>query len=412
MFLVVHHRSGRGEQKDQSLTTETVPVYYEISPKKDRSQNKPNRKKTDKNCPRPVSKKTKPFHDRSKKDRTDPRPVLLNNVSLICRGTEYSVISQLPSPLRPTPMDLQNSALRRSPRGGTEQSHWECFLELVRNVYLDIRYGRLGWIADASNCFSVASARRWLDSATLFHGGAVTMWNNWVPVKLNIIIWRIKILIVPTQERLLAQGIMVDSILCPISNPDEQVSRKSSISPVRALCFESYDSFRMTAQIAKDSLFVSGTRCAGYQAEKAGKPLPYVPIASASRALTPISPWRGLALQEIGFDSGLHPNQMKILCILDSVGFGGDGKPIRAKPITRLHHGFHLELNVCVSSLKKVIKSKATKRARFKFIKKKIGCLQIWLQNMKNRERGEMSNVWNNERQIDSKCPTYDELLD
>ncbi|KAL4587735.1 hypothetical protein LXL04_000609 [Taraxacum kok-saghyz] len=59
--------------------TETGSVYYETGPKKDRSQKRPDRKKSGKDRLKPVSKKTELFRDWSKKDRTDPRPVL-NNV--------------------------------------------------------------------------------------------------------------------------------------------------------------------------------------------------------------------------------------------------------------------------------------------------------------------------------------------
>ena len=45
----------------------------------DRTEKRPDRKKTGKDRLRPVSKKTELFRDWSKKDRTDPRPVL-NNV--------------------------------------------------------------------------------------------------------------------------------------------------------------------------------------------------------------------------------------------------------------------------------------------------------------------------------------------
>ena len=52
--------------------------------------------------------------------------------------------------------------------------------------------------------------------ASLFRGGPVTKWNNWVPIKLNILLWRIHNSIIPTRERLSVRGIMVYSILCPV----------------------------------------------------------------------------------------------------------------------------------------------------------------------------------------------------
>ena len=40
--------------------------------------------------------------------------------------------------------------------------------------------------------------------------------NNWVPIKLCILRWRINLLSLPTRERLSARGILIDSILCPV----------------------------------------------------------------------------------------------------------------------------------------------------------------------------------------------------
>ncbi|KAL4578257.1 hypothetical protein LXL04_014377 [Taraxacum kok-saghyz] len=106
--------------------------------------------------------------------------------------------------------------LRRLPRGGVEQTQWESFLSVIRQVTLHDRSDRLGWTEDTSDCFSVASARRWLDRATLFRGGVQTTWNNWVPIKLNVLLWRINLAVVPTRERVSSRGIMVESILCPV----------------------------------------------------------------------------------------------------------------------------------------------------------------------------------------------------
>ena len=87
---------------------------------------------------------------------------------------------------------------------------------MVQQVRLETRPDRLGWVEDVSDCFSVASARRWLDRITLFRGGDVMNWNNWVPIKLCVLLWRIRLSGIPTRERLSARGIMVDSIMCPV----------------------------------------------------------------------------------------------------------------------------------------------------------------------------------------------------
>ena len=63
---------------------------------------------------------------------------------------------------------------------------------------------------DLSNHFTVASARSFIDNGMLPIDGGV-YWNNWVPIKLNIFIWRLRL-----KGCLLEQiFLMLDSILCP-----------------------------------------------------------------------------------------------------------------------------------------------------------------------------------------------------
>lgn len=50
----------------------------------------------------------------------------------------------------------------------------------------------------------------------LSKGGVDTYWNNWVPIKLNIFIWRLRLNGLPTRFTLSNQGILMDSILCPV----------------------------------------------------------------------------------------------------------------------------------------------------------------------------------------------------
>ncbi|KAL4587765.1 hypothetical protein LXL04_000639 [Taraxacum kok-saghyz] len=78
--------------------TETGLVYYETGPKKDRSQKRPDRKKSGKDRLRPVSKKNELFRDWSKKDRTDPRPVLNNVITDMLRTPERLRPFQMPLP--------------------------------------------------------------------------------------------------------------------------------------------------------------------------------------------------------------------------------------------------------------------------------------------------------------------------
>ena len=75
----------------------------------------------------------------------------------------------------------------------------------------------MGWSLDSANSFFVSSVRYALDSGLVPSGDRGTQWNNWVPIKLNILVWRIKLSSIPTRERLSSRGIMAPSIICLIA---------------------------------------------------------------------------------------------------------------------------------------------------------------------------------------------------
>lgn len=67
-----------------------------------------------------------------------------------------------------------------------------------------------------SNVFFVALAHSLLDNRSLLVDDMEIRWNNWVPIKLNVFIWRLSLQSIPTRERLSYGGIEVEFILCPI----------------------------------------------------------------------------------------------------------------------------------------------------------------------------------------------------
>ncbi|KAL4563350.1 hypothetical protein LXL04_027391 [Taraxacum kok-saghyz] len=78
------------------------------------------------------------------------------------------------------------------------------------------RRDTLGWLGDSSDGLTVASACHLLDARFLSGGGPPTRWNSWIPIKLNVLNWRICNGILPTRERFSVRGILVDSIMCPV----------------------------------------------------------------------------------------------------------------------------------------------------------------------------------------------------
>ncbi|KAL7607552.1 hypothetical protein Lser_V15G19875 [Lactuca serriola] len=84
------------------------------------------------------------------------------------------------------------------------------------NSYLQTVPDRLGWSLDISDIFSVSSTRSFLDNGLITSTDITTRWNNWVPIKLNILTWRVKLQSIPTRETLSSTGILVETIMCPI----------------------------------------------------------------------------------------------------------------------------------------------------------------------------------------------------
>ena len=71
------------------------------------------------------------------------------------------------------------------------------------------------WSLDVTNGFSVASVRSLIDSHTIDVGSSATRWNNNIPIKVNVSLWRLSLNKLPSRMNLDRKGIEVDSLLCP-----------------------------------------------------------------------------------------------------------------------------------------------------------------------------------------------------
>ncbi|GJS06427.1 RNA-directed DNA polymerase, eukaryota, reverse transcriptase zinc-binding domain protein [Tanacetum coccineum] len=108
------------------------------------------------------------------------------------------------------------SSLRREPRGGVETEQWEAISALIQAFVISPQHDKLRWTLDSSDEFSVSPARYFLDGRSLFSGGSSTRWNNFVPIKLNILLWRIGLAGIPTRDNLVSRGIVLNTSLCPV----------------------------------------------------------------------------------------------------------------------------------------------------------------------------------------------------
>ncbi|GJZ81692.1 ribonuclease H-like domain-containing protein, partial [Tanacetum coccineum] len=76
-----------------------------------------------------------------------------------------------------------------------------------------------------SRCFTVSAMRKHIESFTLSTDAEKIRWNNLIPIKLNILTWRISLDHIPTRSNLDSRGIDLDSILCPVCNDEIKTSK-------------------------------------------------------------------------------------------------------------------------------------------------------------------------------------------
>ncbi|GKA83472.1 hypothetical protein Tco_0805067 [Tanacetum coccineum] len=105
-------------------------------------------------------------------------------------------------------------SFRRIPRGGIEQNQFDSLVELVRSVTIVPSADRWNWNLESTGIFSVASARRRIDEICLPNIGEETRWVKCVPIKINVLAWKIKTDALPTRFNISRRGIDIQDTLC------------------------------------------------------------------------------------------------------------------------------------------------------------------------------------------------------
>ncbi|GJX45847.1 RNA-directed DNA polymerase, eukaryota [Tanacetum coccineum] len=107
-------------------------------------------------------------------------------------------------------------SFRRPPCGGLEEEQYGNLLDIVQSVILSDSKDRWVWSLDSTGEFSVKSARLYIDDYLLPSVGAPTRWVKKVPIKINILAWKVSLDKLPTRLNLSLRGIEISSISCPI----------------------------------------------------------------------------------------------------------------------------------------------------------------------------------------------------
>ncbi|GKB54511.1 RNA-directed DNA polymerase, eukaryota [Tanacetum coccineum] len=86
-----------------------------------------------------------------------------------------------------------DSSFHRKPRGDVEQEQYEALSGQVHDVTLVPIYDRWIWSLESSGEFSVASIRKVIDDKRFPEVATKTWWIKYVPIKVNIHAWKVKI---------------------------------------------------------------------------------------------------------------------------------------------------------------------------------------------------------------------------
>jgi len=108
------------------------------------------------------------------------------------------------------------SSLRRMPRGGVESQQWSDMMQILDLLVVHNGEDRWFWSPEVMGDFTVSETRAYIYKLTLPFGHALIRWSKLVPIKVNILVWKIAIDRIPTRENLDKKGMDVPNVLCGV----------------------------------------------------------------------------------------------------------------------------------------------------------------------------------------------------
>ncbi|GJZ18722.1 RNA-directed DNA polymerase, eukaryota [Tanacetum coccineum] len=118
------------------------------------------------------------------------------------------------------------SSFRREVRGGAESLQLTQILDLLGTVILSNMEDRWIWDLNGDGEFCVKDVRNLLDATFLPKADSPTRWIKTIPIKVNILAWKVSLDRLPTRSNLARRGVLVPSSSCLICNvSDEDLAR-------------------------------------------------------------------------------------------------------------------------------------------------------------------------------------------
>ncbi|GJW97306.1 RNA-directed DNA polymerase, eukaryota, reverse transcriptase zinc-binding domain protein [Tanacetum coccineum] len=109
-----------------------------------------------------------------------------------------------------------DSLFRQKARGGIEQVQYEELSDMVNSISLTPKNDRYVWSLSNPGDFSVTSFRKVIDENRYPGGRFRTRWVKYVPIKVNVTAWKIKMDALPTRLNISRRGMDIQSLSCPI----------------------------------------------------------------------------------------------------------------------------------------------------------------------------------------------------
>nr|GEU49288.1 RNA-directed DNA polymerase, eukaryota [Tanacetum cinerariifolium] len=101
-----------------------------------------------------------------------------------------------------------SASFRRDVRGGVEASQLDLLQERLQNVILSNMDDRWAWDLNGEGVFRVRDVRVCIDEFFLPKADTATRWVKYVPIKVNIFVWKLFLDRLPTRDNVLHRGVV------------------------------------------------------------------------------------------------------------------------------------------------------------------------------------------------------------